>query len=75
LNAHCAPWYSGGHACPSVIATLKPGLCVGPPSPLLRGGRARKAAAAPRPILERMGLCHPLCRTGRRQPGNLFLPG
>ncbi|KAH3484702.1 hypothetical protein KXW06_008656, partial [Aspergillus fumigatus] len=67
LNAHCAPWYSGGHACPSVIAALKHGLCVGPPSPS-PGGRARKAAAAPRPVLERMGLCHLLCRPGRRQP-------
>ncbi|KAE9189112.1 hypothetical protein PF002_g25140 [Phytophthora fragariae] len=39
-------------------------------SVLLLGGRARKAAAAPRPVLERMGLCHPLCRTGRRLPIN-----
>jgi hypothetical protein len=29
LNAHCAPWYSIGHACSSVICTLKPCLVLG----------------------------------------------
>ncbi|PLB42936.1 hypothetical protein P170DRAFT_487088 [Aspergillus steynii IBT 23096] len=47
FETHIAPpWYSGGYACPSVISALKHGLCVGSSSP---PGRARKAAAAPRP--------------------------
>jgi len=29
LNAHCARQYSGGHACSSVISTIKPRACVG----------------------------------------------
>ncbi|GCB28339.1 hypothetical protein AAWM_11224 [Aspergillus awamori] len=51
LERTLRPLVFRGHACPSVIAALKPGLCVGSPSPS-PGGRARKAAAAPRPILE-----------------------
>jgi hypothetical protein len=30
LNAHCAPWYSGGHACSSVITPIKHRLVLGP---------------------------------------------
>lgn len=53
-----------------VRASLLPSstACVLGPRPPTPGGRARKAAAAPRPVLERMGLRHPLCRPGRRPP-------
>ncbi|GCB25892.1 hypothetical protein AAWM_08777 [Aspergillus awamori] len=63
-----------GHACPSVIAALKPGLCVGSPSPLRGDGPERQRRHRVR-SLERMGLV--TCSVGlagacRRFPNHSF---